>query len=164
MDFAAIAGNLGLDWKLFLFHLINTLIVLVVLKQYAFGPIMNAIQERQRFAEEVRISQLELATAKKDMQDKIIKSQEEAKAQYNQTLELALQDAKTRSELVETQVLEQATKDGLQLIENAKREIATYKKQAHQEIVESIVSTTKKLVKSSVQEEKIAKNASQLIQ
>ncbi|MBI4092885.1 MAG: F0F1 ATP synthase subunit B [Candidatus Kerfeldbacteria bacterium] len=40
--------KLGIDWKLLLFQIINFLILLWVLKRYAYKPILNALESRRR--------------------------------------------------------------------------------------------------------------------
>ena len=39
--------NLGIDWKLLLANAVTFLIVLWVLRKFAFGPIMRALEQRQ---------------------------------------------------------------------------------------------------------------------
>jgi F-type H+-transporting ATPase subunit b len=49
---AAASGNLletfGVNWKLFTFQLINFVIVIVVLKKFAFGPITAMLEQRKK--------------------------------------------------------------------------------------------------------------------
>lgn len=44
--------HLGVDWKLLLAQVVNFTILLIVLRKFAYGPILNMLRERKRSIEE----------------------------------------------------------------------------------------------------------------
>ena len=48
MDLQRILGNLGFDWQMALANLVNFLIIFFVLKRYAFKPIKEKLEEREK--------------------------------------------------------------------------------------------------------------------
>ncbi|MBU4369492.1 ATP synthase F0 subunit B, partial [Patescibacteria group bacterium] len=48
MDLQRILGNLGFDWRMALANLVNFLIIFFVLKKYAFKPIKEKLEEREK--------------------------------------------------------------------------------------------------------------------
>lgn len=69
---AAASGNLletfGVNWKLFTFQLINFVIVILVLKKFAFGPIIAMLEQRKnRIAEgEEKLKRIETQLAESE--------------------------------------------------------------------------------------------------
>lgn len=105
-----ILGKVGFDWQVALANLFNFLIIFLLLKKFAFGPIGKLIRERQDKINE-GISNAEVST----------KLLENTKTEY----EAVLLDARTKA----NEIIEQAKKEAVvrkdQLVDQTKVEIAS---------------------------------------
>jgi F-type H+-transporting ATPase subunit b len=112
-------GKIGFDWRMGLFNLINFFIVYLILKKYAFGPIMKIIDERQekmtQGVQNYEKSKTEIQMAERRAQDII----DEAKSERNKALQLAHVDAQKLA----TDMKEKAKSEIELLVHQAKRNI-----------------------------------------
>ncbi|OIO18156.1 ATP synthase F0 subunit B [Candidatus Kuenenbacteria bacterium CG11_big_fil_rev_8_21_14_0_20_37_9] len=136
MAILEILGKIGFDWRMGLANLINFLIIFLILKKYAFGPIAKKIKER-----EDKINQ-GLSDAKRASSEVMM-----AKANYEKTIN----DAKRAANLI----ISNSTTQGRALIDAAAQDAST--KADH--IIASakkIIGQEKEKMMSEIKEETVA--------
>lgn len=81
-------GNFGVNWPMFIAQLVNVVLVFIVLKKFAFGPVQNMLAERRnRIAEgEEKLKRIEkqLAESAETTAAAIAKANEEAVRMINE--------------------------------------------------------------------------------
>lgn len=85
---AELLGKFGVNWPFFIAQLINFVLVIIILKKFAFGPIQAMLEQRRtRIAEgEEKLKQIEkqLAESEKTTAAAIAKANEEAVRMINE--------------------------------------------------------------------------------
>jgi F-type H+-transporting ATPase subunit b len=102
---ANLLDTFGVNWKLFTFQLINFVIVILVLKKFAFGPIIAMLEQRKK---------------------RIAEGEEKLKRIETQLAE---------SEEATAAALEKANNDAKRLIEEAKQSSAAHTEEKTQEAI-----------------------------
>jgi len=139
-------GKVGFDWRMGLFNFINFLIIFLILKKYAFGPIMKTINERQKKMKEgidnYERSKSELQMAEQKAQEII----DNAKIEGNKQVEKAYEEAKGVGE----EMKKKAKAEIELLITQAKKNIEIDKKEMtealRKETVELVVMAIEKVL------------------
>jgi len=80
MNIGQILSNLGFDWQIAFANLINFLIILWLLKRYAFTPIKNTLETRKKLSE---ATTKQLASGKMRRENTSIESEMERELQRN---------------------------------------------------------------------------------
>lgn len=115
--------TLGIDWSHLLWSVINFLIVLFVLKRFAFGPIVDALAKRTAKIEEglknAQAAQDALASSKKERAAAVRAGEVEAHA--------LLVEAKNSAEVIRTDMLEKAKAEVDEIVKQGKRRMIAEK-------------------------------------
>lgn len=147
-------ANLGIDWKLFVAQAVNFLVLLFVLRRYAYRPMLEFLEKRSERIEQglkdaeaaqVKLAEMEiqekkvLAAARDEA--RIIISTAEVSAKKRDDLRLLETEAKTKRFLDEAMVK----------IEEEKKRMLL---EVRQEIAEVVILSVEKILKEKVDTEK----------
>lgn len=139
-------GKVGFEWRMGLFNLINFGIVFLILKKYAFGPVMKTINERQ---DQINESANQILEAKTKLQMAEKKAQEiidEAKVEANKVVEASHDAAKTQAETM----TKNARTEIETLVAQAKKKIDSDREEMHdnlkRETVELVITVAEKIL------------------
>ncbi|MDP3957071.1 MAG: F0F1 ATP synthase subunit B [bacterium] len=147
-------ANLGIDWKLFLAQAVNFLILLFILRRYAYRPMLDFLEKRSDRIEK-GLKDAEAATKKlSEMGEKEKKVMKEARSEAKTLIEAAESAAKKRDaeRLAETELktkrfLEEARtkieEEKVKVLAEAKREIAEVVALSVEKILKEKVDKTK---------------------
>lgn len=139
-----------IEWINALYQITAFFVLLLLLKKYAFGPIMNMMEKREKHvADQIASAEKNRGEAEqylKEQRDAIQSAREEAKEIVENTQKM--------SDLQAKQIMENARKEAERMKENAKQEINSEKAQAISELREQ-VSTLSVLVASKVIEKEL---------
>jgi len=159
MNIGQILSNLGFDWQIAFANLINFLIILWLLKRYAFTPIKNTLETRKKVIEDgldnatKAASELQMAEQTRDKT--LLKARTEANAIINQAHKQA------ESMIASAKIsIDSKTKE---IIDNAKNIIKEEKQIAINEIREEIVDLVIKTSKNFLTEKANNKQNADLI-
>lgn len=147
-------ANLGVDWKLFLAQAVNFLILLFILRRYAYRPMLEFLEKRSERIEK-GLQDAEAATKKlSEMEEKEKKVLMVARSEAKTLIEAAETAAKKR-DAEHLLVTEDKAK---RFLEEARTKIEEEKKkvllEAKQEIVEVVALSVEKILKEKVDKEK----------
>lgn len=143
---AELFEKLGIDWKLLIANTATFFIVLWVLRKFAFKPLMDVMDKRQKAIgdglDAAKQSQAEL----KSIQDEKLRVMEQAKTEALQLLQATQADAgKLRQ-----QMIDQAQADAQAITSKTQAELARQKQQmlaeAKGELADLVVAATTKVV------------------
>lgn len=139
--------SLGIDWRLFLFQILNFLILLFILKKVLYKPILGHLESRQKKIKEG------LEKAEK-MEAEWEKIQQAARARITEIEKQALQiieEARRAAASKEKEVLDLTQQKSAKIIEDAKKEIMREREKIAEELKaemsELVVSATEKILK-----------------
>ncbi len=143
-------SNIGFNWQVALANFVNFLIIFWLLKRFAFKPIQQKIEERNKIIADgvakAKQAEEKLAQAQSAYEDKITEAKREA---Y-----IILESAAKEKELVLLYAHEQAEKKGVELIQRAQESIAreekVMKKEFNKYATELSVSIAEKLIGDSL--------------
>ncbi|OGI18773.1 MAG: ATP synthase F0 subunit B [Candidatus Moranbacteria bacterium RIFCSPLOWO2_02_FULL_48_19] len=147
-------ANLGIDWKLFLAQAVNFLILLFILRRYAYRPMLEFLEKRSDRIEK-GLKDAEAATKKlSEMGEKEKKVLKDARHEAKALIEAAEISAKKRDaeRLAETEL---KTK---RFLEEVRTKIEDEKKKSiaevKQEIAEVVALSVEKILKEKVDKAK----------
>ncbi|WP_010648359.1 F0F1 ATP synthase subunit B [Oceanobacillus massiliensis] len=160
MDFMTIGASVGgLRVGDMLVQLICFLILLALLKKFAWGPLMSKMQEREEYVageiESAEKSRLEAEQASK-----------EAAAQLNQVKQEAqklIEDAKTAGIKQEQDIIDSAKKEADRIIQAAQADIQSEKERAIQALQDKVASLSVLIASKVIEKEISAQDQEQLI-
>ncbi|MEK7607984.1 MAG: hypothetical protein AAB495_00145 [Patescibacteria group bacterium] len=112
--------KLGIDWKLLLSQAANFLLLLVILRIFAYKPLLKLLKERREKIEE-GVQKAEEADTRLGEADKVL--QEKTKEAEIKSLEI-LKSTEARSREVEAEMLAAAKRKELVMFEEVNRSIA----------------------------------------
>ena len=142
-----ILGKIGFDWHVALANLVNFLIILFVLKKFAFGPIGKMINERKQKIQEgldnAKKAEAELSTAN-TTKDEILR---EARNSSNKIVATSQADAK---EIVK-EAKDKATSEREEIIRQAKLDAEKEKKSSEEMVRKETASLVSESVKKIVE-------------
>jgi F-type H+-transporting ATPase subunit b len=128
-------ANLGINWKLFLAQAVNFLILLWVLKRYAYKPMLDFLEERsariEKGLQDAEAAQVKLASMEVQEKETFAKAHAEARAivanaeetaKKRDALHLAETEAKTKRFVEDARLKIEEEKQ--KIIAEAKKEIA----------------------------------------
>lgn len=148
-------SKLGIDWRLLIANTITFFVVLWVLRKFAFRPIMNVLEQRQktvgagldaaqRSTDELAAIQQEkkeiLTAAKREAQS-IIQSAQQQGAAAKATL---LAEAQTEAAATLTKTKAQLAREKESMVTAAKRELADVVVQATAKVLDATLDTKMK--------------------
>lgn len=143
-------GALGLDWKAFIFQALNFLVLLGVLRIFAYPAIIRALEGRkQKIDEQLKnAAELERKLAQAALQASSIVDASHAQAQR------IIQDAQVRSETLLADTFKKSQQETQQLVHAAHARIAadteTARRQLHTEAVTLVVAATEKVLAEKI--------------
>lgn len=150
MDIAQILGNLGFDWRIALANLVNFLLILWILKKFAFKPIEKVLKDREdkikKGVEDAERASAEFLMAKQTCEKTIVDAKEEANkiiASSTERAEKILADAKTAQEEQTKQIVAKA-KTAIQLEKDKMMQ------DVKKEVIELVISTSEKFIKEDL--------------
>ena len=146
----------GLNWPAFIAQVLAFLIVFYILKTYAFGPIINVLEERrkriadgQANAEKIKQQLAESEVRYREMLDKAnVQSQkliDEARQSGEAVKERAVADATTAAEQVAARAREQTQLEHDRVLSEVKRELGRL-------VIETTAKVTGKVLTSEDQQ------------
>ena len=143
-------ANLGVDWKLFLAQAVNFLVLLFVLRRFAYRPILEFLDERSKRIEQglkdAEIAQTKLAEMETRKKEALVSARKSAMT----IVEAAETSAKKRDaeRLAETEdKIKRLFEDGLVKIDEEKRKTLA---EARQDIAEVVALSVEKVLEAKV--------------
>jgi F-type H+-transporting ATPase subunit b len=154
-------SKLGIDWKLLTAQIVNFLILLLILRKFAYKPVLDMLHKRRN------IISRSIEEAKKTEED--ARRMEEAKEQEMRQVKIKareiLDSAIGAGEGQKTKILEKAKTDGEKMIAEAKNIIRAQKEQTAKDLEKETgglaLEIMEKYFKSGIkkeEQEKIIKN------
>jgi F-type H+-transporting ATPase subunit b len=141
-----IFDTFGVSWGKFIAQIILFLIVYWVLKKYAFGPILEVLNERRRRIEE---GQHNAEKIKKQLAEAELRYQEVLRKANDEATRL-IEEARASSDAHTQKQLQQAIKDAEGIISKAHESITQERHkmvaEVKKEMVDLVVHTTAKVV------------------
>jgi F-type H+-transporting ATPase subunit b len=119
-------GTVGIEFGTMLFQIVAFLILLLLVKRFAFGPAMSILEKRQKHIEN------EIESAEKSRQEtlKILEEQREVLNQARDDAHEIIERARKNSENEAKGILDEAQERAKRLVEEAKSEIEREKDKA----------------------------------
>jgi F-type H+-transporting ATPase subunit b len=150
-------GKIGFDWRMGLFNLVNFLIIVWLLKKYAFKPILKIVNDRQKVIQDgldnATQASTDLKMAEKRAQDII----DTAKVEANKVLE----KGSLQAEAHVVKMKDKATKEIELLVTQAKKNIAIERKDMEEELknhtAKLVVAAVEKIVDERLDDKKDGK-------
>jgi F-type H+-transporting ATPase subunit b len=139
-----------IEWLNALYQIAAFFVLLLLLKKYAFGPVMNMMEKREQHIAE----QISSAEKNRDESEQYLKEQREAIQQARVEAKEIVENSKKMSEQQAAEIVKSAREESERLKENAKQEINTEKAQAISALREQ-VSTLSVLVAAKVIEKEL---------
>jgi len=121
-----ILKSLGFEFPKFLWQVVNFLILLWILKKFAYKPILNMLDERKKSIEDA-INNAETA---KNEAEKLRKDYESRLAAAKQEAQEIIATATKFGEEMKNQIVTEAQNEAAKAIQRAQEEIAREKEQA----------------------------------
>ncbi len=154
MDFGQISANLGFDWRVALANLANFLVIVWILKRFAFKPIEKIIRERkskiEKGIEDAEKASSELQMAEQTSQKTVTEARSRANiiiATAQKESEKIISESKTLKEEQAKQIVAEANK----MIQQEKQKMLGDLKN---ELADLVIATTKKFLKEDMTKEK----------
>ncbi|SMO67214.1 F0F1 ATP synthase subunit B [Melghirimyces algeriensis] len=143
-----------------LFQVGAVLILMLLLKRYALGPMMKVMNERQEHIEQ----QLTIADEKRAEAEKMVSEQKEALIQAREEAKELLERAKVQKERESEEILQDARKRADRMIQDAKEEIALEKEKAIKELRNEVGNLSVSLASKLIEKEVKVKDQSKLVE
>jgi len=152
MDIGQILSNLGFDWRVALANLVNFLVIVWILKRFAFNPIAKKIEEREekikKSIEDSNKASAELQMAKQMSE----KTAMEAREQSNTIIAKAQKESERIIAMSKVHQQEQAK----QIINEAEKTIKQEKQKMFSDLrgqlAELVVLTAEKFIRGNITE------------
>lgn len=143
-------ANLGIDWKLFLAQAINFLVLLFILRRYAYKPMLEFLEKRSDRIEQglrdAEAAQAKLAQMEAKEKETLVAARNEARAIVSAAEEAAKKRDTER--LAETEAkTKRFLEDARVKIEEEKQKVLA---EAKQEIAEVVALSVEKILKEKV--------------
>lgn len=163
MDLGQILTNLGFDWRMALANLVNFLLILWLLKKFAYKPLKETINKRQQTINEgldnAERANTELKMAKQNRDQTILDANKEA----NQIIARAQSEAERIVQKAKAEAI--ATNE--EIIKEARRSMQTEKqnmlKELRNQISELVIATARKVLSSQQDGKNLAKEVERKI-
>lgn len=138
--------KLGIDWKLLLAQIVNFLILLAILRAFAYKPVLQMLERRRKMIEKG------VTDAKKS--EELLHEIEQTKAkaidQMQERSLLMKERAAKEAEIVRQSILESARMEAAGIVEKAKREIMQEKEkmmaEARRELALLAINAAEKVI------------------
>jgi F-type H+-transporting ATPase subunit b len=151
--FAGNLGNLIWTWVIFI-------LVVVVLGKYAWGPLLTALQKREKF---IRDS-LETAKHEREASEaRLAEYEQKLRAAHDQAVEI-VEEARRDAEIVRRRVEEEARQSSAEILERAKREIGVARDSAMRDLYNTSAELAVNMASTVLQREVTAEDQDKLVQ
>lgn len=145
---------LGVDGKTFVIQLATWILVLLVLKKYAFGPIIKTLEKRRKTIEEGLQLTQDMASEKQKLDEEVVKAQRQARIEADELLSGSREQADAMIRAAEEKA--QAKADNM--INEAKKKIEEESKRAKRELekdmVELVIQATEFVAREKIDAKK----------
>ncbi|MFD2707052.1 F0F1 ATP synthase subunit B [Salibacterium lacus] len=149
-----------ITWGDVLFSIVTFIILLVLLRKYAWGPIMNVMKER----EEHISSEIENAEKHRKDAEKYVEEQRLEVERAKEEAHSIIENAKKTSEKQGEDIINQSRAEAQRLKESAQADIAREKEQAIAELREEVGSLSVMIASKIIEKELDEKEQEQLIE
>ena len=156
-------AKVGFDWRMGLFNLINFFLVFLLLKRFAFPPLLRAIDERKKMIQEGldNFTQSKTAMQVAEQQAKAIIT--EAKKEANTIVEKSHDEAKTVADNMKEKTKNEVEKLVLEAKAHIKQEKVQMKQELRDETVALVVQVVEKLLGEEMDAKKSGKNITDIL-
>lgn len=148
-----ILSKVGFDWQVALANFVNFIVIFIILKKFAFGPIFKIIRERQQKIdlglEETEKAKKNLLVSEEASKEHLSKAKKEANAiilKANEQRDEIINQSKIEAESLKTKII----KDGQEQIETKKNSI---QKDVEKETSELIINGIEKILRNNLSQE-----------
>ncbi|MBM7662461.1 F-type H+-transporting ATPase subunit b [Bacillus mesophilus] len=146
---AAEAGPFKLNTGDIIFQLLVFLVLLALLRKFAFGPLMGIMKEREsRIANEIQSAEQNNADAKK-----LVEEQREMLKQSRQEAQELIENAKKLGEEQKNSIVLEARNEATRIKDSAVKEIAQEKDQAIAALREQVASLSVLIASKVIEKE-----------
>jgi F-type H+-transporting ATPase subunit b len=147
------AAHSGVNWGDILVTLIIFIVLMLLLKKFAWGPLMGIMQQR----EEQVAGDLETAEKSRQETKKLLEEQRSLLKEARVEAQAIVENAKKQADLQKEEIVSAARNEAARLQESAKRDIETEKEKAitalREEVVSLSVLAASKVLNKEVSEE-----------
>ena len=149
-----------ITWGDTIFSLVMFLILLLLLRKFAWGPMMNMMKER----EEHVASEIETAENSRKEAEKYLEEQKKEVENARQEAQSIIETAKKTSEVQGEEIIAQSRREAERVKESALAEISREKEQAVAELREQVGSLSVMIATKIIEKELDEKQQEQLIE
>ncbi|MBI5912925.1 F0F1 ATP synthase subunit B [Candidatus Azambacteria bacterium] len=146
--------KLGIDWRLFLFQVVNFSILLFVLHRFLYKPLLGILEARRKKIEESMAQADAIARSQKEADERAAREVKHAQEKAKSIIEQAIDDA----EKVKDGLVKKANDEAARLIERAKKEIGAECDKAMTEIKREAgdiaIAVAEKVLKEEITKER----------
>ncbi len=147
-------SQLGIDWRLLLAQVVNFLILLYVLKRFAFEPLKKALHNRQKTIEKG----LDEAKKAEEEREKLRMLRQELRLKAQKEAEALLGEARIKGVKEYEEYVKKAEKRATEIVALAKQEIGNEKEkalmEARGELASMVMMATEKVLREKMDERK----------
>ena len=147
------AAHAGVNWGDILVTLIVFIVLMVLLKKFAWGPLMGIMQQR----EEQVAGDLDAAEKGRQETKQLLEEQRSLLKEARVEAQAIVENAKKQADLQKEEIVSAARNEAVRLQESAKRDIETEKEKAiaavREEVVSLSVLAASKVLNKEVSEE-----------
>lgn len=138
---------LGIDWRLLILQAIAFLLMLWILKKFAYPPLTKALDERQKTIEESLKAAKDAETKAHETQEEIEKMLSDAREQASEIMATAKTEATATIDAAEEKAKTKAQRVLDQAHEQVSQDIAAARKALKKDTVELVALATEKIVR-----------------
>jgi F-type H+-transporting ATPase subunit b len=146
--------ELGIEWRLMVVNIVGFVILLALLKKFAFGPIGDILAERERAVE----ADIEEAERAKEMALADKRAMEEELAKLDDQADAIVADAEKQAEQRRQELIERAREQSQQIVAEGERnvELATDRARAQlrQETAQIAVEVSERALREALDEQR----------
>ncbi|GAB7387895.1 F0F1 ATP synthase subunit B [Bacillaceae bacterium] len=150
----------SIEWGTMLYQLVLFIILFLLLRKYAFGPLMGVMQKRQEYVE----SQLAAAEKNRAEAEALLEEQRNVLQQARQEAQQIVERAKKQSEAEAEKILASAQQHAERMIEEARAEIEREKEKAVAELRDQVAGLSVLLASKIIEKELNEKEQAQEIE
>lgn len=158
-----IVGALGIKWGELFSQIVAFLIVLWILKKWAWKPILKVLEERRQKIQ----GEFDNIAQKKKEVDTLVSDYEAKLRDIDSVARTKIQEAASGGQKLANQIREDARKDAKELLERAKeeiqRDIDKAKVQLRDDLVKISINAAEKIIKEKLDQKKDKKMISDFI-
>ncbi|GIO24723.1 F0F1 ATP synthase subunit B [Oceanobacillus sp. J11TS1] len=150
IDLLAVGASVGgLRWPDMVVQLFFFIVLLALLKKFAWGPLMNKMEEREQYV----ASEIEEAEKSRAEAEKASKEAAEQLNQVRAEAQKMIEDAKSAGIKQEEQIIESAKKEANRIKEAAQADIQNEKERAIQALQDKVASLSVLIASKVIEKE-----------